>query len=130
MPKVIGVFDTDSDVSALLSSLYAQGYAEDRVHVVIPVPPADPEAPIIPVAPGGDTSGRGMMTASMGIAAESGTGNDVRSQLSPLVPDQSLDFYDNAVRKGGSVVVVEAPTDDVAWVQSLMKQNRATSVSE
>jgi hypothetical protein len=127
MTTVIGVFDNDSDLEVALNRLYDKGYNDVRV-----VDRSREEANTLPAAtfiPGATTSNgassapNGVFPVSylvpgfFGVADEHIDSAYLLDALGLDITSEEADFYTNAVRNNGKLLIVDTHDDkaDQAW---------------
>jgi hypothetical protein len=134
MTTVIGIFDNDSDLEVALNRLYEKGFND--VRVVDRTQKTGAES-VIPAAAYMPTNNYGMnangtypgallVPGFVGLDDDALNSDYLLENLDVALTDEEADFYANAVREGGKLLIVE--TDDVHsdMVWSVMRNSNAS----
>jgi hypothetical protein len=141
MTTVIGVFDHDSDLELALNRLYDKGFND--VRVVDRSRESDntlPEGGFVPAAaatntgtsqPGGIFPVPFLVPGFFGLADDTLTGSYFGETLGYSdLGDEEAEFYANAIRKGGKLLIVETDDDHADSVWSVMRNSNASQYSK
>jgi hypothetical protein len=136
MTTVIGVFDNDSDLEVALNRLYEKGFND--VRVVDRGLKSGPET-VIPAAfaPGnnlsiGGTTANGaypgavLVPGFVGLDDQAVNSAYLLDNLDVELSDEAADFYANAVRNGGKLLIAETDDDHSDMVWSVMRNSNAS----
>ena len=137
MTTVIGIFDNDSDLEVTLNRLYEKGFNDVRVVDRTQETGGDTVIPAAAFAPGTNLSGSGMNSTGaypgallvpgfVGLDDEGLNSSFLMDNLDVALTDEEADFYANAVRKGGKLVIVETDDDHSDMVWSVMRNSNAS----
>ena len=137
MTTVIGIFDNDSDLEVALNRLYDKGFND--VRVVDRSREQDttniPAGAFVPGAPNGATSQTAPNAIYPGAFIVPGffnLENDVinsdylMTNLDMPMSDEEANFYSNAVRNGGRLLIVDTDDDHTDMVWSVMRNSNAS----
>lgn len=137
MTTVMGVFDNNSDLEVTLNRLYEKGFNDVRVVDRTQQTGEDPVIPAAAFAPGSSLTGSGMNATGsypgallvpgfMGLDDEGINSSYLLENLDVDLSDEEADFYANAVRKGGKLLIVETDDDHSDMVWSVMRNSNAS----
>jgi hypothetical protein len=136
MTTVIGVFDNDSDLEVALNRLYEKGFNDVRVVDRTQKTGTETAIPVAAFAPGTNLSGgmnaNGAYSAALLVPGFVGLDDEVLSSsyllenLDVALTDEEADFYANAVREGGKLLIVETDDDHSDMVWSVMRNSNAS----
>lgn len=137
MTTVIGIFDSDSDLEVALNRLYDKGVNDVRVVDRTQRTEAEPTLPVAGFVPGvtannsGATTGNGFFLALLvpgflNIDDERLNSSYVIENLDIPMSDEEADFYANAIRGNGKLLVVDTDSDHADMVWSIMRNSNAS----
>jgi hypothetical protein len=137
MTTVIGVFDNDSDLEVALNRLYEKGFNDVRVVDRTQQTGVDPVVPAAAFAPGNGLNSGGMATNGaypaallvpgfVGLDDERLNSSYLLENLDFPLSDEEADFYANAMRNGGKLLIVETDDDHGDMVWSVMRNSNAS----
>ncbi|GEM_PF-1041855 len=152
MTTIIGVFDETYSEQAI-NALHRAGFNDDAIHILRgtqrdqsdqsntssdsgePVTPADrSDGVVVPVAAGAfgsaNLSLNPLAAVALGGAMTGGDdlGGDVFRPFN--IPDDSLRFYQDSLKNGGTVIVVTTDDDHAAQARTIFTNSNASNVSE
>jgi hypothetical protein len=141
MTTVIGVFDHDSDLELALNRLYDKGFNDVRVvdrsrenwtnFQEGAYQPAVAATNTGTSQPGGIFPVPFLMPGFFGLADDTLTGSYFGEALGYSdMSDEETEFYANAVRKGGKLLIVETDDDHADSVWSVMRNSNASQYSK
>jgi len=143
MTTVIGVFDNDSDLELALNRLYDKGFNDVRVvdrareQWNTEIPGGAAFAPAVAATNTGTSQAGGLLPAPFlipgffGLADDTLTGAYFGDALGyDAMPEEEEEFYANAVRKGGKLIIVDADDDKADAVWSVMRNSNASQYSK
>jgi hypothetical protein len=141
MTTVIGVFDTDSDLEVALNRLYDKGFND--VQVVDRAQKTEaasmPGAAFIPgsaMASTPNSASNSPFPAAMFVPGfvdvddERLTSSYLLDNLDVPLTDEEADFYANALRNGGKLLIVDTDDDHTDMVWSVMRNSNASQYTQ
>lgn len=136
MTTVIGVFDNDSDLEVALNRLYEKGFNNVRVLDRTQDVGSEPVVPVAALVPGsnlnGGMTGNGAYPGALLVPGFVGLDDTVLNSSYMLenldfpLSDEEADFYANAVRNGGKLLIAETDDDHSDMVWSVMRNSNAS----
>jgi hypothetical protein len=137
MATLIGVFDNDSDLEVALNALYNQNVKDVRVwdnqrkdsDTRLPLGGMLAAAGLAQTNAGTNGANNGYSyVAPLAIAAEDITPDFVISTIGdPSISSDEADFYANAVRNGGRLIIVKADDDQAAAIRQIFYKSNASN---
>ena len=136
MTTVIGIFDNDSDMEVTLNRLYEKGFNKVRVVDRTQDTGAETVIPAAAVVPAnnygssmnasGAYPGALLVPGFVGLDDERLNSSYILENLDVPMTDEEADFYANAVRDGGKLLIVETDDDHADMVWSVMRNSNAS----
>jgi hypothetical protein len=136
MTTVIGIFDNDSDLEVALNRLYEKGFNDVRVVDRTQENGAESVIPAAAFAPGSSLNGgmnaNGAYPGALLVPGFVGLDDEVLNSdylldnLDFPMSDEEADFYANAVRNGGKLLIAETDDDHSDMVWSVMRNSNAS----
>jgi hypothetical protein len=144
MTTVIGIFDNDSDLEVALNRLYDKGFNDVRVVDRKQSGETRPEVPAAAFIPGTAVNNAGASIGTgMGISPavlfvpgfadlddEHLNSSYVTENLDIPMTDEEADFYANALRNGGKLLIVDTDDDHSDMVWSVMRNTNASQYTQ
>ncbi len=137
--KVVGLFDNQEDLGQAVGKLHERGFGQeeddllliDKDHLSGETPILQQDEPFIvtPLSSSG-TGGATAVPTEKNVGTEKKSGMIIEDKLTDLgIDDDERSFYAQHLRRGNTLVVVEADDDEAAEsAQRIMKQT-ASKVS-
>jgi hypothetical protein len=140
MKTVVGVIET-ANAGAALDKLYRHTFKPEEVTVIdrdrIVRGPAfaNSDSEVVAAAGAANASGSGstgspnpMAVPAVGLAVLKGNAHDTLRDLG--VGQEESTFYENALKKGATVIVVRTADERAAEAETTMRQSMASNVSQ
>ncbi len=137
MTKVIGVFGNDSDLEIALNRLYEQGFNDVQVIDRHYEAPAVPSETAVAAGLGAANHANHNPSAAapvplflpgfFGLSDASMTGAYLLDRASFTdMSDEEAEWYANAVRDGGKLLIVEADPDSIGAIRHVLLNSNAS----
>jgi hypothetical protein len=138
MTTVIGIFDNDSDLEVALNRLYDKGFNDVRVVDRTQRTGAETAVPAAAFMPAnnygmnanGTYPGALLVPGFVDLDDERLNSSYVTENLDIPMTDEEGDFYANALRNGGKLLIVDTDDDHSDMVWSVMRNSNASQYTE